>query len=78
MTKKDYIKIAAVLKDIKDALNGQDTYVKYCPYVLGITPNQAIKCSIHTIDLIVNNLSQSFSEDNPRFDFDRFKKAVNG
>jgi len=78
MTRKDYIKIAAVLKEIKDVLNGQETYTKYCPYVLGITPNEAIKCSNHTIDTIVTNLSQAFFEDNSRFDSNRFKKAVNG
>ena len=67
MTKKDYIKIAEVLTKnrMPSFLYRQmnDPQTQY--------HNDVIKC-------IVNDLCEVFSEDNSKFDAERFKKAVTG
>ena len=64
MTKKDYIKIAAVLNQgayqIDPPRNAQD------------------REQLELIRQLTGEFCRIFAADNPRFDADRFKSAVNG
>ena len=60
MTKKDYIEIAEMLKDIKKG-SGKN----------GLTSNQKL-----TFDAIVYRLGSIFINDNGNFDRDKFSSAV--
>tara|TARA_R110002020_G_scaffold343344_1_gene557725 strand:+ start:553 stop:756 length:204 start_codon:yes stop_codon:yes gene_type:complete len=66
MTRKDYIKIAEVLRKNKmPCFSIEQTWDSQTQH-----HNDLIK-------LITNDLCKIFLEDNSRFDMDRFRKAVN-
>jgi hypothetical protein len=64
MTRKDYIKIA-------EALNAAAKRHSSKEYGLSLEANRLFT-------LIVNELSLTFADDNPRFSLGRFEKAVTG
>ena len=63
MTKKDYIKVAEILKKAR----GQE-----------IKEDRLYTIKAGTINYIGNDLCRLFAEDNPRFSPDKFWSAVNG
>jgi hypothetical protein len=62
MTKKDYIVIA---KAVFEARENVGNYIEDIDSV-----NQAFRC-------IIGELGRALADDNPRFDYDRFKRACN-
>ena len=66
MTKKDYIKIAAVLADFKGRLD------------IGDYTDPTKDNGIRVFDDLTDDFCSLFVEDNPRFDLNKFKSAVNG
>ena len=64
MTKKDYIKIAAVLN--------QGVYQIYPPR------NAQDRDQLELVGQLTGTFCRIFKEDNSRFDADRFKSAVSG
>ena len=64
MTKKDYIKIAKILQEERLQAREHSSDDKYITHVT-------------VIDNLTLELCSLFEDDNPRFDADRFKAAVN-
>jgi len=64
MTKKDYIKIAKILREEREEACKQTSDQKHITHVT-------------VIDNLTLELCKLFEEDNKRFDAERFKSAVN-
>lgn len=67
MTKKDYVKIAKVLKDKRDLLGPQETWTN--------EDKRHFAGFLQACDMLIESFADMLAEDNPRFDREKFIRA---